>query len=174
MIFSETPLAGAYSIELQPRVDKRGSFMRTFCRESFAIQGLPFTVVQSSISYNRHKGVLRGMHYQAPPHEEEKLVMCLKGAIYDVIIDLRKDSATFKKWFALELSERRPGALYIPKGFAHGFQSLEDNTVVLYYMSEAYDPMCSRTVPWNDPELGIEWPPCVDRIISDHDKRVME
>ena len=169
MKFIETPLKGAYIIELEPIEDERGFFARSFCKEEFKRHGIEFEVAQCNISYNKKKGTLRGMHYQAPPHEEGKLVSCIKGAICDVIIDLRPDSPTYCKWFAVELTAKNYKMLYVPKGFAHGFQTLEDNTVVFYQMSEFYHPECARGVRWNDPAFGIEWP-ISNPIMSEKDK----
>lgn len=157
MIFKETKLKGAYVIEPERLEDERGFFARTFCKEEFKANGLNPCVAQCNISFNRKKGTLRGMHYQVAPHEETKLVRCTRGAIYDVIIDLRLQSPTFKQWVAVELTEKNHKMLYIPEGFAHGFQTLVDNTEVFYQMSEFYHPVCSKGVRWNDPVFGIEW-----------------
>jgi len=158
MIFKETKLRGAFVVEINPMEDERGFFARSFCAKEFAEHGLNSHIAQCSISYNEKKGTLRGMHYQAPPHEETKLVRCTMGATYDVIIDLRPSSATFKQWIALELTGENRQILYVPEGFAHGFQTLEDSTEVFYQISEFYHPECARGVRWNDPSFGIEWP----------------
>ena len=164
MIFTETKLKGAYVVELEPLQDERGFFARSFCQNEFEEHGLNPRIVQCNISYNKKKGTLRGMHYQAAPHEEAKIVSCIRGAIYDVIIDLRQNSPTHCQWFAVELTAHSSPLtapykmLYIPEGFAHGFQTLEDNTVVFYQMSEFYHPECARGVRWDDPAFGIEWP----------------
>lgn len=158
MVFKETKLKGAYIIELEPLQDERGFFARSFCQDEFRKHGLYFYIVQCNISYNKKKGTLRGMHYQVAPCEEAKLVNCIRGAIYDVIIDLRPKSATYCQWSAVELSADNYKMLYIPEGFAHGFQTLEDFTKVFYQMSEFYHPECIRGVRWNDPSFGIEWP----------------
>lgn len=158
MIFSETPLKGAYVLELDRIEDERGFFARSWCVKEFKKHGLNPDLVQCSVSFNKKKGTLRGMHYQAAPHEEAKLVRCTRGALYDVIIDLRPDSGTFKQWFGVELSAENRKALYIPEGFAHGFQTLEDDTEVLYQMSEFYHPESVRGLRWNDPQFGIVWP----------------
>lgn len=158
MIFKETRLKGAYVIELEPMEDERGFFARSFCQKEFEEHGLNPRIAQCNISYNKKKGTLRGMHYQVAPYEEAKLVTCIRGAIYDVIIDLRADSSSYCQWFAVELSGKNYKMLYIPEGFAHGFQTLEDNTVVFYQMSEFYHPEGARGVKWDDPALGIEWP----------------
>jgi len=158
MIFTETILKGAYVIEPEKCEDERGFFARSFCIEEFEKQGMDFRIVQCNISFNKKKGTLRGMHYQVSPHQEAKLVSCIRGKMYDVIIDLRQDSQTYCKWFSVELNENNYKSLYIPEGFAHGFQALEDNTVVFYQMSEFYHPECARGVRWDDPVFGIEWP----------------
>ncbi|MEM2614440.1 MAG: dTDP-4-dehydrorhamnose 3,5-epimerase [Nitrososphaerota archaeon] len=185
MRFIETELKGAFIIEPEPAEDHRGFFARIFCEEEFRKHGIDFKVVQCNISFNKRKGTLRGMHFQAPPYEEAKLVRCIKGAIYDVIIDLRRESPTFKKWIAvllrsyesslnmadLPLCLKPPAGsmLYIPKGFAHGFQTLEDDTEIFYFMSEFYHPEYASGVRWNDPAFGIKWP-ISEIIISDKDK----
>jgi dTDP-4-dehydrorhamnose 3,5-epimerase len=169
MIFRETKLKGAYIIELEPIEDERGFFARSFCQEEFRRNGLTFQIVQCNISFNKKKGTLRGMHYQASPHEEAKLVSCIRGAIRDVIIDLRCEALTFKKWFSVELASDKAKMLYIPKGFAHGFQTLADDTQVFYHMSEFYHPEFARGIRWNDPTFGIEWPEESNRIISQQD-----
>ncbi len=168
MIFTETKLKGAYIIELETLEDERGFFARSFCQREFEKHGLNLRVVQCNVSYNKKKGTLRGMHYQVPPHEEAKLVSCIRGAIYDVIIDLRPDSATYCQWFALELSAENYKMLYVPEGFTHGFQTLEDNTIVFYLMSESYRPESARGVRWDDPVFGIRWP-LPNRVMSKKD-----
>jgi dTDP-4-dehydrorhamnose 3,5-epimerase len=168
MIFNQTLLAGAYLIEIEPIEDERGFFARSFCQKEFEKHGLNFHVVQCNISYNKKKGTIRGMHYQAAPHQEAKLVSCIRGAIYDIIIDLRKDSTTYCQWFAAELTAENYKILYVPKGFAHGFQTLEDDTVVYYQMSEFYHPECARGVRWDDPAFGIKWQ-LSERIMSKKD-----
>ncbi len=168
MIFVETKLKGAYIIELEPIADERGLFARSWCQQEFEAHGLNPNLVQCNISFNKKKGTLRGMHYQVAPHEEAKLVRCTKGAIYDVIIDLRSGSLTFKQWIAVELTAENHKMLYIPEGFTHGFQSLTDNTEVFYQMSEFYHPECARGVRWNDPTFKIEWPQD-ERIITAKD-----
>ncbi|MBU1152810.1 dTDP-4-dehydrorhamnose 3,5-epimerase [bacterium] len=176
MIFAETKLKGAFIIELEKVEDERGFFVRTFCQKEFEKHSLNPRIVQCNLSFNKKKGALRGMHYQVSPHEEAKLVSCIQGAIYDVIIDLRPDSPTYCQWFAIELTARcslltaHYKTLYIPEGFAHGFQTLEENTVVFYQMSWFYHPECAKGVRWNDPVFGIEWPDDV-RAISDRDQQ---
>ena len=158
MLFIETKLAGVYIIELEKIEDDRGFFARTFCQREFEAHGLNPRIAQCSVSFNRRKGTLRGMHYQVAPYEESKLVRCTMGAIYDVAVDLRPDSLTHKQWMAVELTEDNRRALYIPAGCAHGFQTLEDNSEVFYQMSEVYHPECARGLRWNDPVFGIQWP----------------
>ena len=170
MIFKETKLKGAYVVELEPIEDERGFFARSFCQDEFRKNGIDFNIVQCNISYNKSKGTLRGMHYQIKPYEEAKLVSCTSGVIYDVIIDLRPDSPTYCQWFAVELSAEDYKMLYVPECFAHGFQTLENNTVVFYQMSEFYHPECARGVRWDDPAFGIKWPLSV-KIISEKDKK---
>ncbi|MFM7886286.1 MAG: dTDP-4-dehydrorhamnose 3,5-epimerase [Pseudanabaena sp.] len=168
MKFLETKLKGAYVIEIEPIVDHRGFFARSWCEQEFRDRGLNANLVQCNISFNLKKGTLRGMHYQAKPYEEAKLVRCTQGAIYDVIIDIRSDSSTFKQWFAVELSSNNHKMLYIPEGFAHGFQTIEDNTEVFYQMSEFYHPAGARGIRWDDPEFQIKWQ-LEHKIISERD-----
>ncbi|HIH36851.1 MAG TPA: dTDP-4-dehydrorhamnose 3,5-epimerase [Methanocellales archaeon] len=168
MKFIETKLKGAFIIELERLDDERGFFARTFCQREFEEHGLNPKIVQCNMSFNRKKGTLRGMHYQAFPYEEAKLVRCIKGAIYDVIIDLRPNSIAFKKWLAVDLTEQNRRMIYIPEGFAHGFQTLRDNTEIFYQMSEFFRPEYARGVRWNDPAFEIEWP-IEDPIISTND-----
>jgi dTDP-4-dehydrorhamnose 3,5-epimerase len=175
VIFKETKLKGAYVIELEPVEDERGFFARSFCKQEFEKHSLKMNIVQCNISYNRKKGTLRGMHYQVAPHEEAKLVSCIRGTIYDVIIDLRPSSPTYCQWFAIELPAHcsrltaNYKMLYIPKGFAHGFQTLEDDTEVFYQMSEFYHSECAKGVRWDDPAFEIEWP-FTPSIISEKDR----
>jgi dTDP-4-dehydrorhamnose 3,5-epimerase len=170
MIFRETELPGAYVIQPEPIEDERGFFARLFDEDEFNDRGLERTFVQWSISHNERAGTLRGMHFQTPPHDEVKLVRVTSGALYDVIVDLRPGSPAFKRWTALELTAQNRLALYIPKGFAHGFQTLEDATEVFYAISASYEPSASGGVRWDDPLLGIEWPPSDRRIISEKDR----
>lgn len=158
MIFHALPLTGAYLIEPQKLEDERGFFARSWCRQAFAEQGLNAQLVQCNISYNRHKALIRGMHYQIFPHQEAKLVRCTLGAIYDVILDLRPDSSTYKQWMGIELSQKNYRMLFIPEGFAHGYQTLSDESEVFYQMSQDYHPESARGVRWDDPAFGIVWP----------------
>ena len=169
MIFTATALKGAFSLEPERREDDRGFFARTWCQQEFAAHGLNPCLVQCNISFNKTKGTLRGMHYQAFPYEEEKLVRCTMGSIADVIIDLRPKSPTFKHYMSIVLTAENRRMLYVPKGFAHGFQTLEDNTEVFYQMSEFYAPAYARGIRWNDPAFGIQWP-ADERIILERDQ----
>ncbi|GAC1438830.1 MAG: dTDP-4-dehydrorhamnose 3,5-epimerase [Solirubrobacteraceae bacterium] len=167
MRLTESTLAGAWVIELEPVGDERGEFFRCFDAEQFAARGLDPRVVQCSVSRNRRAGTLRGMHYQAEPHAEAKLVRCSRGVVFDAIIDLRADSPSFCASFSLELTGEL--ALYVPPGFAHGFQTLADECEVHYQMSAPYVPEASRGVRWDDPAFGIAWPPAARRTISARD-----
>jgi dTDP-4-dehydrorhamnose 3,5-epimerase len=170
MIFIEIKLRGAYLIKLEPKEDVRGFFARSYCELEFRKLGFKPCSAQCNVSYNRKRGTLRGMHYQAAPFAEAKLVTCLSGAIYDVIIDLRPESPSYCEWLSVQLNSFRPRPmLYIPEGFAHGFQTLEDDTEVLYQMSEFYHPESTRGVRWNDPAFGIKWPD-IQPTISERDR----
>ena len=158
MIFTPTALAGAYLIQPEPIADERGFFARSWCRREFAERGLESRLEQCNISFNRLRGTLRGMHFQAAPFAEAKLVRCTAGAIYDVIVDMRPGSATYLQHVGAELTAENRAMLFIPEGFAHGFQTLADNTEVFYQMSETYAPAYAGGVRWNDPTFGICWP----------------
>lgn len=158
MIFTEAALPGAFVIDIERHDDERGFFARSFCREEFASRGIEAPNEQCSLSYNARRGTLRGMHYQAAPHEEAKLVRCTAGAIFDVIVDLRGQSPTHRRWYAAELSAANRRSLFVPKGCAHGFITLTDETEVLYMISPAYAPGSSRGFAWNDPAFAIDWP----------------
>ena len=169
MLFKETSLKGAFIVDVELREDERGFFARSWCENEFKEHGLTPHLAQCNISFNKKLGTLRGMHYQVSPFVEAKLVRCTKGAIYDVIVDLRPESPTFKQWFRVELTEENHRSVFIPAGFAHGFQTLQDNSEVFYQMSEFYHPECARGVRWNDPAFGIDWP--IDQqIISQRDQ----
>lgn len=166
-----TPLAGAWEIELEPISDDRGWFARTFDAERFAAHGLDPKVVQCNSSFNVRRDTLRGMHFQLAPHGEPKLVRCVRGAIYDVAVDLRPDSSTYCRWHAVELREDDGRMLFIPEGMAHGFQTLREDTEVLYQMGHAYAPESAGGVRWDDPAFGIAWPdPAGERTISEKDR----
>jgi dTDP-4-dehydrorhamnose 3,5-epimerase len=169
LIFRETKLPGAFVIELELHADQRGFFARTYCRKEFESHGLKPQVLQCNVSFNRQKGTLRGMHFQAAPFGEAKLVRCTSGSIYDVIIDLRSSSPTFKQYFDVVLSAENRKMLYIPEEFAHGFQTLEDNTEVFYQMSQVFSTPHARGVRWDDPAFGVEWPQG-ERIIIERDR----
>lgn len=168
MRFLPLELAGAFLIEDEPARDERGWFARTFCGEEFSRRGLSAVVAQCSVSHNARRGTLRGLHYQGAPHEEAKLVRCARGRLFDVILDLRDGSPTRGKWLSLELSAAEGRSLYVPEGFAHGFQTLEDDTQVFYQISRPYRPESARGVRWDDPKLAIPWPPG-PRVISKKD-----
>ena len=158
MRFEQSPLPGAFVVDVDRKDDERGFFARTFCHDEFAEHGLVADYAQSSVSYNKRKGTLRGMHFQKKPHEEAKVVRCTMGAIYDVIVDLRPGSPTQTRWFGIELSAVNRRALYVPKGFAHGFITLADESEVLYQISTQFHPESAAGVRWNDPAFTIEWP----------------
>jgi dTDP-4-dehydrorhamnose 3,5-epimerase len=169
VIFRETPLAGAWIVEPERHVDERGFFARTWCASEFARRGLSTRFVQGSVSYNPRRGTLRGLHYQLPPHADAKLVRCTRGAIYDVAVDLRPDSRTFRRHAAVVLDADNGLALYVPEGCAHGFQTLADDTEVLYQMSAFYAPDAGRGVRWDDPAFAIPWPEA-NRLINERDR----
>jgi dTDP-4-dehydrorhamnose 3,5-epimerase len=158
VIFQELSIPGAWLLEPEKQEDDRGFFARAWCQREFAAHSLTTVFVQCNISFNKKKGTLRGLHYQAPPYGEAKLVRCTQGALYDVIVDLRRDSPTRGQWLAVELSAVNYRLLYIPAGIAHGFQTLADNTEIFYQMSEFYQPDAARGIRWDDPELNIPWP----------------
>jgi dTDP-4-dehydrorhamnose 3,5-epimerase len=154
----ETTLPGLYVVEFETLLDKRGYFARSFCAREFEALGLNLTVAQCNISFNDSAGTLRGMHFQATPYEEAKLIRCTRGAIYDVAVDIRRDSRTYLRWHAVELTPDNRRMMFIPRGFAHGFQTLVDNSEVFYLMSEFYHPESACGLRWNDPALAIRWP----------------
>jgi dTDP-4-dehydrorhamnose 3,5-epimerase len=167
--FVPAPLAGAFLVELDRLDDERGFFARAFCQDEFRAHGLSPAIAQCNVSWNRRRGTLRGLHFQVAPHEEAKLVRCTRGAIWDVMVDLRPASATKLRWHAVELSADNRRALYIPEGFAHGFQTLVDDSEVLYQMSAFYHPECARGLRWDDPAIAIRWP-LAEPIVSDKDR----
>lgn len=158
MIFTETKLKGAFIIDLQKREDERGFFARTYCADEFAKHGLSINMPQSNMSLSKQKGTLRGMHFQVDGAEEAKLIRCTRGAILDVIIDIRKDSATYCEHISVELTDENHRMLYVPEGFAHGFITLVDNVEVAYQVSQFYTPGKEKGIRWNDPLFGIQWP----------------
>ena len=170
MIFTETALPGAWIVDVERLDDSRGFFARTWCEREFAERGLNPRLAQCNVSFNKRRGTLRGLHYQAAPHREAKLIRCTRGAIHDVILDLRPDSPTFKRHVAVVLDAESRRMLYVPEGLAHGFQTLEDDTEGFYQMSAFYAPDHARGVRWNDPAFGIQWPEA-ERTISERDQR---
>jgi dTDP-4-dehydrorhamnose 3,5-epimerase len=170
MMFTETGLPGAYVIDLEPIEDPRGFFARVWSDEELAGRGLETRVTQCNLSLTKRRGTVRGMHFQRPPHEETKFVRCTRGGLYDVIVDLRPDSVAFRRWIGVELSEDNRRTLYVPHGFAHGFQTLADDTEVFYIISEHYAPESAGGVRWDDPAFGIVWPLGVPAEMSDRDR----
>ena len=158
MIFTQTEIDGLFVIEPEKFEDIRGYFVRTYCADEFTKHGLDPEISQCSLSYNKHSGTVRGLHYQAEPYAEVKVVRCLKGRVFDVAVDIRPNSPTRGKYVSLELSEDNGKAFYIPKGFAHGFMSLDDDTLILYQMSAPYNQQSARTIRWSDPDININWP----------------
>ncbi len=171
MIFKETKLKGAFVIEMEKFGDERGFFGRALCQKEFEVHGLVLTVAQANLSYNKNKGTLRGLHYQSSPYQEVKIMRCIRGAIYDVIVDLRPDSPTYKQWLGVELTGDNYKTLYVPENFAHGYQTLTDDAEVFYPTSRFYAPESERGIRWDDPIFAIEWPEATPRIISDKDRR---
>ncbi len=169
MIFNETPLKGAYTIELEKRGDERGFFARFFCIKEFEALNLDSKIVQINNSLSKDKGTLRGIHYQLKPKAETKIVRCIRGSLWDVIVDLRVDSPTFLKWYGAELNEENRKMMLVPKGFGHGFITLSENTEALYLVTEFYSPENERGIRWNDTKIGIQWP-INPEIISEKDK----
>ena len=168
MKFHGTELEGAYIIELEKMEDNRGFFARNFCQKELQDHGLASTVAQANVSYNTRAGTLRGMHYQISPYEETKLIRCTRGALYDVIVDLRPDSPGYRRWIGVELTASNYRMLYVPASFAHGFITLEDDTEVTYFVSEFYTPGAECGLRWDDPQFNIKWPHSVD-VISGKD-----
>ncbi len=171
MIFTETTLKDAYIVEPEKHEDERGYFARAFCENEFESKGFKLHMVQSNIGFSHKGGTIRGLHYQVYPHAEVKLISCINGSIFDVIIDLRPDSPTYKQWFGIELNSKNNKMLLVPENFAHGYQSLADNTKVFYQISQFYVPDAERGVRWNDSAFNIPWPDMNHPIISDKDKR---
>ena len=169
MIVAETRLAGAYTIDLEPIADERGFFARQWCEQELADAGLTTAVSQASVAYNHLPGTLRGMHWQVAPHAEVKLVRCVRGAVHDVIVDLRPDSDTFAEWIAVELTEDNRRTLYVPEGFAHGYLTLADGSEVWYQMSAPYAPDAARGFRYDDARFGIAWPAAGELVVSDRD-----
>jgi dTDP-4-dehydrorhamnose 3,5-epimerase len=170
VIVRETRIPGVFVVEPELIADERGFFSRIFDVDEFSARGLETEFPQWSVSYNERPGTLRGMHFQREPHAEVKLVRCTRGSLYDVVVDLRPDSPTFRRWTAVDLSAENRLALYIPEGLAHGFQTLEPATEVTYAISERYEPSAAGGVRWDDPAFGIEWPKAERRVMSDKDR----
>lgn len=168
MIFTTTQLDDAWLIDLEPREDERGFFARIWCRQELAAQGLDTEIAQESLSFNRHRGTVRGLHFQRPPHDETKIVRCARGGIFDVIVDLRSRSPSYLRWQGFELTAENRKALYVPKGFAHGFQTLADNAEIVYQISEFYAPNWAGGYRYDDVAFGIAWPLRVT-VISERD-----
>lgn len=169
MKFKELTLKGAYLIELEPFCDERGTFTRQFCKKEFEQNGISFEICQCNISKNYKKGTLRGLHFQKTPYLESKIVSCLKGAFFDVIVDLRHDSETYLKWESVELLENDNKLLFIPENFAHGFQTLEDDTTLYYQLGNYFVSEYYSGIRWNDTKIGIKWPECSNRTINERD-----
>jgi dTDP-4-dehydrorhamnose 3,5-epimerase len=169
VIFEETAIPGAFVLELEKREDERGFFARAWCAREFSEHGLSTDLSQSNVAHNRRRGTIRGLHYQRAPHEEAKLVRCTRGAIYDVVLDLRPGSPTYKRWAAFELTADNRRMLYIPEGCAHGYQTLTDGTETLYQVSEFYAPDCEGGVRWDDDAFAIAWPDADERLLSEKD-----
>ncbi len=169
MKFTPTKIAGVWIVDMERHEDERGWFARAWCAEEFRKHGLNPRLAQCSVSFNRRRGTLRGMHYQAAPHEEAKLVRCLRGALWDVALDLRPSSATFRQWVGVELTPENGRGLYLPEGCAHGFQTIAEDTELLYHISECWQAESGRGVRWNDPAFGIEWPLPTAAILSERD-----
>ena len=169
MKFTSTPFPGLYIIELEKNGDPRGFFARSYDAQEFKKLNLKDRFVQTNVSRSRERGTLRGLHYQTPPYAEAKLIRCTKGALYDVVVDLRPDSPTYKQWFGIELTEDNQKQLYVPEGFAHGFITLKEDTEAFYMVSECYHPEAERGVHYNDPQFRIKWPIPVE-VVSDKDK----
>lgn len=170
MIFHATRLSGAFIVEMEQRGDDRGFFARNFCRKEFEAHRLNAEIQQVNIGFNKHRRTLRGLHYQVSPYAETKVVRCTNGALYDVILDLRPASPTYRQWMGVELTAENRLMLYVPEGFAHGYLTLRDNTEVLYFVSEFYAPGAERGIRWNDPAFDIVWPEKDDLVISEKDK----
>ena len=169
MIFDPTPLDGAYVIQPERRGDERGFFTRTYCVNEFAELGLNTTLCQANAAYTAARGTTRGMHYQIEPHSEVKLLRCTRGRVFDAIVDMRENSKTYLQWFGVELNAENGTQLYVPEGFANGYQVLEDDSEISYLVSQFYEPSAERGLRWDDPRIGIEWPLTADVEISDKD-----
>jgi dTDP-4-dehydrorhamnose 3,5-epimerase len=170
MIFRKTKLKGVFIIELEKHKDERGYFARTWCENEFKANGLNSSLAQANTALSFQKGTLRGMHYQTAPYEETKIIRCIRGSVFDVVIDIRPDSITYCQWLGIELSSENHTILYVPEGFAHGYKTLENNSEVFYLVSQFYTPDAERGIRWDDPAFNITWPETPDLIISEKDK----
>lgn len=170
MIFTKTSINGLYVIELEPKIDERGYFLRVFCQTEFKNAGLDYNIINTNRSFSRHKGTIRGLHFQKEPMAEVKIVQCLRGRIFDVVVDLRTESPTYKQWFGIELTENNNKMLYVPKGFAHGIQTLSDNCILEYFINQFYSPQHEGGFLWNDPAFKIIWPLPVS-VMSERDRK---
>jgi len=170
MVFLKEKLEGSFVIDLEKREDVRGFYARTWCRKEFEGHGLKAELIQSNLVLSKQKGTLRGLHYQAAPYEEAKVVRCTRGAIFDVIVDVRPQSPTYRQWIGVELTEDNYRMLYVPEGCAHGFLVLRDNTEVIYHVTQYYTPALEQGIRWNDPFFNIEWPETDERIVSNKDQ----
>ena len=170
MIFHQTCLNDVFVVDLEKREDERGFFARAWCKNEFKAHDIDSDIVQANISFNNKKGTLRGMHYQISPHEETKLIRCIRGGIYDLIVDLRPDSSTYKKSFGVELTQENRKMFVVPKGFAHGYLTLEENTEIFYQVSQFYAPGSERGIRWNDPALNLKWPEVGPLTLSEKDQ----
>jgi dTDP-4-dehydrorhamnose 3,5-epimerase len=171
MRFTETGVSGAYLIDPDPHGDDRGFFARLWCREEFGAKGLRPMIAQCNNAFTARRGTLRGLHYQVAPYEEVKIVRCVRGAIFDVYVDLRPDSATYLRWFGAELTAENRRLMYVPEGCAHGYLTLADDTELIYFVSQSYHPEAERGVRWNDPRFGIKWPAVESLTISAKDEQ---
>jgi dTDP-4-dehydrorhamnose 3,5-epimerase len=171
MNFKKTPITGAYVVDIEPKGDERGFFARGFCQQEFEALGLNSKIVQANIGVSRQRGTLRGLHYQVSPYAETKLIRCTAGAVFDVIVDLRPASSSYRKWLGVELAADTRRMLYVPEGCAHGYLTLVDNTEIFYLVSQFYSAESERGLRWNDPVFGIEWPITQDLVISEKDRR---
>ncbi len=170
MKFEETPIPGAFVINHEPFGDDRGFFARSFCQKEFRNRGIEFNPVQANTGYSKNRGTLRGMHYQTGKHAESKFIRCIRGAVYDVIIDLREESETYMNWFGVELTAENRTMFFLPEGCAHGYQTLADDTEVFYMVSSFYEPGAEKGIRWNDPAFNIEWKQTEELIISEKDR----
>ena len=170
MIFRETKFDGAFIIEPEKHADERGFFARAFCQKELNSLGLNSIFVQANIGFSSIKGTLRGIHYQTKPYQEAKLIRCTNGILFDVIVDLRKDSRTYCQWLGIELNAENHTAIYMPEGFAHGYLTLKNDTEIFYMVSQFYEPNFERGIRWDDPTFNIDWPDIPDMVISDKDK----